>query len=126
MEAKEFIQIRHYLGKTQVQIAQLLCVSPKGIQSFEQGLRSISTSVERQLLFLLSLERASDYRVGHCWEITGCPDEWRKDCAAWEFRAGHFCWFINGTFCQGKANESWAKKIQLCKQCEVFQYLITE
>lgn len=34
------------------------------------------------------------------------PVEWRENCSAWEFKAGHFCWFINGTF---------------CRDCKVFQ-----
>jgi DNA-binding XRE family transcriptional regulator len=55
MDKTEFSQIRHRLGKTQAQIAQLLGVSPKAIQSFEQGWRNIPTHVERQLLFLLFL-----------------------------------------------------------------------
>jgi len=36
MDSKELSQIRHFWGKTQDQLARLLCVSPKAIQSFEQ------------------------------------------------------------------------------------------
>ena len=121
MESKEFSRIRLYLGKSQNELARLLCVSPKAVQSFEQGWRSISSSAERQLLFLLSLKRASDERNGCCWEIRKCPDEWRENCAAWQFKAGHLCWFINGTFCQGKCQEKWKNKIELCQHCEVYQ-----
>ncbi|MFC2046665.1 helix-turn-helix domain-containing protein [Chloroflexota bacterium] len=121
MERKEFSKIRHYLGKSQNQLARLLCVSPKAIQSFEQGWRNIPVNAERQLLFLLSLKRSLGESTSPCWEIRNCPMEWRENCAAWEFGAGHFCWFINGTFCQGKQCESWSKKIKLCRQCEVFR-----
>ncbi len=121
MDKKEFSQIRHYLGKTQNELARLVCVSPKGIQSFEQGWRDIPASVERQLLFLLSLKRAKDETIRPCWEIRNCPGEHREKCAAWEFQAGHCCWFVNGTFCQGKVQDSWTKKIQLCRKCEVYK-----
>jgi len=121
MESNEFSQIRHYLGKTQNELAQLLCVSLKAIQSFEQGWRHITASAERQLLFLLSLKRSLDENASPCWEIMNCPDKWRENCIAWEFKAGHFCWFINGTFCQGKVQESWGEKIKLCRQCEVYR-----
>ncbi len=124
MESKEFSKIRHYLGKSQNQLARLLCVSPKAIQSFEQGWRNIPASAERQLLFLLSLEKSLDENTSPCWEIRNCPFEEREKCAAWEFKAGHFCWFINGTFCQGKLQESWRKKIKLCRQCEAFQSML--
>ena len=121
MQNKEFSNIRRYLGKSQKQLAQLLCVSTKAIQSFEQGWRKISASAERQLLFLLSLKRQQDNSINPCWKIKKCPVEWRENCSAWEFKAGHFCWFINGTFCQGKSEESWEKKIKKCRDCKVFQ-----
>jgi DNA-binding XRE family transcriptional regulator len=121
MQNKEFSNIRRYLGKSQKQLALLLCVSTKAIQSFEQGWRKISASAERQLLFLLSLKRQLDNSINPCWKIKKCPVEWRKNCSAWEFKAGHFCWFINGTFCQGRAEESWEKKIKTCRDCKVFQ-----
>ena len=121
MENKEFSNIRQYLGKSQKQLAKLLCVSIKAIQSFEQGWRKIPASAERQLLLLLSLKRQLDKDAKPCWEIKKCPAEWRQNCTAWEFKAGHLCWFINGTFCQGKTKESWREKIKICKQCKVFK-----
>jgi len=124
MNDGDFSQIRRYLGKTQNQLARLLCISPKAIQSFEQGWRNITPNTERQLLFLLSLKRSMDKGSKPCWEIRDCPAEWRENCAAWEFKAGHFCWFINGTFCQGQVQESWKKKIQLCRRCKVFRSML--
>ncbi len=124
MDNKEFSQIRQFLRKTQGELACLLCVSPRAIQSFEQGWRNIPASAERQLLYLLSLKISSNERDGYCWDIRDCPAKWRENCAAWEYRAGYFCWFINGTFCQGKFQEKWGKKIKLCRQCEVFRSMI--
>lgn len=121
VQNKEFSNIRRYLGKSQKELAQLLCVSTKAIQSFEQGWRKISASAERQLLFLLSLKRQLENSIKPCWKIKNCPVEWRENCSAWEFKAGHFCWFINGTFCQGRLEESWEKKIKICRDCKVLQ-----
>ncbi len=126
MDSKEFSRIRQYLGKSQSQLARLLCVSSKAVQSFEQGWRNIPVSAQRQLLFLLSLKRSLDQNNKTCWEIRNCPAEWRDNCTAWEFKAGLFCWFINGTFCQGECQENWAEKIIVCQQCEVFQSLIPQ
>ena len=123
MDKKEFSQVRRHLGKTQTELAKLICVSPKAIQSFEQGWRKIPASAERQLLFLLSLKKAKDETVSPCWEICNCPAELRGKCVAWEFMAGHLCWFINGTVCKGKMQESWNKKIQLCRTCKVYQMI---
>jgi hypothetical protein len=39
-------------------------------------------------------------------------------------QARHFCWFINGTYCQGWTQKNWTKKIELCRECEVFKRMI--
>ncbi len=124
MDAKEFSAARKFLGRTQDELARLLCVSSKAIQSFEQGWRNTPPYVERQMLLLLSLQRSLDRSISPCWEVRNCPREYRENCAAWEFKAGNFCWLINGTFCQGQVQKSWNKKIQLCRECEVYRSTI--
>ena len=124
MESNEFSNIREYLGKTQSQLANLLCVSTKAIQSFEQGWRKVPVNIERQSLYILSMKRAKEKTTKPCWKIKNCPIEWRISCTAWEFKAGYFCWFINGTFCEGKEKKDWHEKIEVCRQCEVFQSIL--
>jgi len=124
MDKIEFSQIRRHLGKTQAQIAQLLGVSPKAIQSFEQGWRNVPTHVERHLLFLLYLRSITGKRNVACWSIQKCPAKTRRNCPAWEFKVGHLCWFINGTICQGVIQQNWQKKMKLCRQCEVFKSIL--
>jgi len=124
MDNKEFLQLRHYLGKTQTQIAQLLGVSSRAVHSFEQGWRKIPTYIQRQLLFFLYLKTTSNKNSTPCWEIIDCPIEWRENCVAWEYKAGNLCWFINGTFCRGKYQDDWGMKIELCLQCNVFGSII--
>jgi len=121
MTNTEFSKIRHQLGRTQNQLAKLLCVSSKAVQSFEQGWRHIPPGIERQLLFFEYLDGAPDTRTGACWEIQHCPMERRKKCIAWEFGAGNICWFVNGTFCHGEYQADWAEKIKICRQCGVFR-----
>jgi DNA-binding XRE family transcriptional regulator len=121
MDAADFTDIRHHLGKTQTQVAGLLGVSSKAVQSFEQGWRNIPAHVERQLLYLVYLKRlpaCTDDRP--CWERTKCTPETRERCMAWEVRAGDLCWFVNGTVCQGKVHKNWEEKMRVCRQCEVF------
>jgi len=120
MGKKEFSEIRRSLGKTQNQMAQLLGTSLKAIQSFEQGWRNIPVHTERQVLFLRSLVKIPRRNNRLCWVIRKCPIEIRRNCPAWEFQVGHLCWFINGTICQGHVQDSWWKKMKICRQCEVF------
>jgi len=125
MEKKEFSLIRHRLGKTQSEMAQILGTSLKGIQSFEQGWRNIPVHVERQLLFLLGMQRSHGKKIKPCWVVRKCPMETRRNCPAWEFHSGHLCWFINGTICQGEVQESWQQKMKLCRECEVFRPILS-
>jgi DNA-binding XRE family transcriptional regulator len=124
MKKKQFADIRHYLGKTQNQMAQLLGTSLKAVQSFEQGWRNIPVYTERQILLLLAMKDSPSGKVRPCWVIRKCDASVRRDCPAWEFKAGSLCWFINGTICQGQMQDSWQKKMKLCRKCEVFQQVL--
>lgn len=123
MKKEEFRCCRTELGKTQRQMAQLLGTSLKAIHSYEQGWRAVPLHVERQLYFLISRLRSRGERQRACWTIKKCPAEQKKQCPAWEFRAGTLCWFINGTICDGKVQKSWEEKMSLCRNCEVLPAL---
>jgi len=124
MGKKEFSRIRLYLGKTQNQMAQLLGISLKAIQSFEQGWRIIPVHTERQVLFLLGLKKSPRQKNRPCWVIRKCPMETKQNCPAWEFQVGNLCWFINGTICHGQVQENWQKKMKICRQCKVFRTML--
>ena len=119
MDSKEFLAVRQRLQKTQKTISQLLGISVRAVQSFEQGWRRVTTPVERQMLFLSALKKGLENMLP-CWEMRGCSLEVQQACPAWEFRVGQLCWFISGTLCQGKVHRSWAQKIRICRKCRVF------
>ena len=118
MDSKEFKFFRKKLDKTQKQIAVLLAGSLKAVHSYEQGWRKIPVHVERQILFLVA--QMNQKKIKSCWSIKKCSPEQKKQCPAWEFRAGKFCWFINGTICEGETKNNWREKINFCRTCEVF------
>ncbi len=124
MDKKEFSQIRNHIGKTQSQMAQLLGISLKAIQSFEQGWRNIPVHVERQVLFLLVMKRRPNKRNTPCWVVRKCSMGTRRNCPAWEFQSGHLCWFINGTICHGEVQESWHEKMNMCRECKVLRPML--
>ncbi len=126
MDNKEFSSFRRRFQKTQKQVSQLLGTSLKAIQSFEQGWRKVPGYVERQMLFLLRMKKGIAKDSRPCWDIRNCSAETRQLCPAWEFNAGHFCWFINGTFCRGKPQATWAEKMKICRRCEVFASAMTD
>ena len=119
MNKKDFSKIRDTLGKTQNQLADILCVSSKAVQSYEEGWRNIPTNIERSMLLLLYF-KSSKKLNGNCWNSKKCPEEIKKNCIVWELKTGDFCWYFNGLQCQGKENKAWEKKIKTCQKCEVF------
>ncbi len=119
MDSREFLALRQGLQKTQREMSQLLGISVRAVQSFEQGWRKVPTHVERQMLFLSAVKKGLE-NMRPCWEIRGCSPQARQACPAWELRVGQLCWFISGTLCQGKAQRSWARKIRICRKCKVF------
>jgi len=123
MNKHEFYSLRARLGKTQAQMADLLRTSPKAIQSYEQGWRSIPAHAERQILFLLSMKNGPGSQKP-CWIVKKCSRENRLLCPAWEFKAGKLCWFINGTLCEGRPQRDWKKKMKMCRSCSVLASLL--
>ena len=120
MDSKEFKIYRSRLDRTQKEIAQLLGVSVKAIHSYEQGWRKVPGHVERQIYFLLSrvLEQTGEKKK--CWDLLKCPEEQMIQCPAYEFNSGDMCWFVNGTRCKGKTYDSWEKKMEECRRCDIF------
>jgi len=125
MDSALFFKARKKLDKTQKQMAELLGTSIKAVHSYEQGWRSIPPHVERQVYFLLSRQRMLHEKPPKaCWTVKRCPPSRKKQCPAWEFRAGKLCWFINGTICECKAQKNWREKMKICKECEVLASLL--
>jgi len=124
MDSKEFIRLRKKLNRTQKQMAQLLGTSLKAIHSYEQAWRSVPAAVERQMYFLVSKIDENRERRKPCWVIKKCSPDQKKQCPAWEFKAGDLCWFINGTVCEGSVQSDWKEKMKICRSCEVFSHLL--
>ncbi|HMK66598.1 MAG TPA: helix-turn-helix transcriptional regulator [Thermodesulfobacteriota bacterium] len=125
MDSSQFAFYRKRLGLTQKELSQLLVTSIKTVHSYEQGWRNIPENIERQIYFLLSREKSID-ETPQCWLIKRCPPDRKEKCPAWKFNAGHLCWFINGTICEGLAQKTWKEKIKVCKECEVFKPVLNQ
>ena len=105
-------------------MASLLGVSIKAIHSYEQGWRSVPPHVERQMFFLMARKRSVIKAQKPCWTVKKCPTKQKKECPAWEFRAGKLCWFVNGTICCGTAHEKWKEKMKVCRSCDVLAQIV--
>ena len=122
MDSETFSTARAKLGKTQKDLAELLGISLKAVQSYEQGWRSVPLHVERQIYFLVISQRDNNSKKRKdCWVRKKCT--LKKKCPAWEFQAGHLCWFLNGTMCDCASVKSWKNKMEICRSCEVLASL---
>ncbi|MFC1669905.1 helix-turn-helix domain-containing protein [Spirochaetota bacterium] len=119
MNSKEFKSFRKKLNKTQEEMSQIIGISKKAVQSYEQGWRNIPPHIERHILFIFSMINSSRNKQSQCWAIKKCPVKNRKNCPAWEFKSGEFCWLINGTICDGKPMKNWNEKMKVCRSCDV-------
>ena len=112
--------VRAALGKSQRQAAQLLGLSIRAVQSYEQGWRPVPPTVQRLAGVLLMTVRRHGRPAGTpCWKVKDCPPDDRAGCSAYQNRAGELCWAMTGTRCGGKDHGQWDKKLRHCMDCSV-------
>lgn len=123
MDKDLFAKAREKLGKTQKELAKLLGISLKAVQSYEQGWRTVPLHVEKQLYFLIVSQRNNSMkRRNCCWNIKKCTT--KQDCPAWEFQAGQLCWLLSGTMCSYATSKNNGDEMELCRQCQVLTSLL--
>ena len=122
MDSKEFVEIRKKLGQAPARDRHYSGYFPQSCLQLRVGLVDDSRPhPSDQLLYLLSRKGRRGRENGNCWDLGYCPEERRNACPTWEFNAGEFCWFINGTICEGVPSKNWEKKLEVCKNCVVMR-----
>ncbi len=111
--------IRSMMGKSQSQMARLLGVSTRAVQSYEQGWRGAPPAIQKQAMLLLYLHRRSDAGPARpCWEVCGCSEQERRDCPAYLLEEGQLCWLATGNRLPGmKGRPTWEAKAARCQEC---------
>ncbi|HUW42333.1 MAG TPA: helix-turn-helix transcriptional regulator [Rectinemataceae bacterium] len=121
MNSETFSGLRALLGRSQRELADILGVSLKTVESYEQGWRRVPANIERILYFLLfKLNEVALEGEEPCWEATACPDSKREHCVAYLAKEGRFCWFFTGRLCAASGAEGAAS----CHDCPVFARLV--
>jgi len=120
MGSADFARIRGLLGRSQRELADVLGLSVKAVESYEQGWRRVPAAVERILYFLLFKVNEESLRdEAPCWEATACPDARRENCVAWLAKEGRYCWFFTGRLC----SQAESGHADSCYACGVFASL---
>jgi len=100
MDGPAFAKLRSALGKSQRELAGLLGLSLKAVESYEQGWRKVPAHVERVLYYLLfKLGEDEEPKADTCWKARACPEAKRALCVAYLAKEGSFCWFFTGRLC---------------------------
>ena len=118
MSGADFAGLRASLGKSQRELAELLGISRRTVESYEQGGRIVPSYIERLLYFLrFRLNEEGSKTVDPCWKVRNCPEDLRSRCITYVAMKGHVCWFLTGRLCDS------AKKGEAeggCDTCDVF------
>ena len=114
--------IRKELGKSQSELARLLSVSVRAVQSYEQGWRPTPSYVLKIAMVQLFIYKRKDHvKLSPCWKIRNCGPELTSTCEAYQNEVGDLCWLVTGTNCNGKVLDTWDDKFALCKECDVMR-----
>ncbi len=120
-------RVRDELKLSQPQLADLVGVSVRTVQSCEQGWRKPSVALEKSLLLLLMASRnASHLAERVCWETRGAEPGVCERCLVRRCRQAHLCWLFSGNLCQGKRLRSWSDKKAVCGECRFMHQLLGE
>ena len=120
---EEFRRVRGELGVTQTEMACVLGLSEKAVQSYEQGWRNPPESVHRLLNVVYTSHRIRKRgRAIVCWVERDCPPSVRKNCRAFQMRQGHLCWLLRGSTCRHKDADADGKNRE-CQKCKVYRWL---
>ena len=120
-----FKAVRSELGLSQVELADLIGVSQRTVQSCEQGWRKPGPAVEKAVILLLMASRqGADFGIKACWNSINCSRRERDDCLVYQSRQGHLCWLLSGNTCQGRSCRTWEDKKAMCGECSFFRELL--
>ena len=116
--------VRSKLGLSQSQLASVMGVSPRAVQSYEQGWRKPPQPFATQLMTVLALHVGHPDHFTPCWSLTGCQDAKRGTCRAVTVGRGSFCWLLAGRACGKNKTEGGASGELPCIGCTVMRTLL--
>jgi DNA-binding XRE family transcriptional regulator len=91
---RDFVaRTRRHLRITQRELAGILGISCKAVQSYEQGWRPVPTATLSLLLVLIEDRRCRDGAPHQpCWEVNRCAADQRPGCLVYRMGTGRLCW----------------------------------
>jgi DNA-binding XRE family transcriptional regulator len=115
--------VRHRLDCSQTELASMLGISGKAVESYEQGWRHTPDRVLLQLLNLLAIHREQTHTLPPCWEQVQCPPALGAACRSRTLGNGRFCWQIGSPTCR-KIRMDEDQGLDACLTCPVVLHLL--
>ncbi|MBM4032042.1 MAG: helix-turn-helix transcriptional regulator [Planctomycetes bacterium] len=110
--------VRRHLGKSQSELAAMLGVSVRAVQSYEQGWRHPPATVQKLAALMCHLAWRKDHGpVKPCWEVRGCEPAVRDGCTVYQLSAGDLCWMFERRHLKGGQGAACADRD--CAKCPV-------
>ncbi len=96
--------------------------SNQNLKSFNLELASAADEIRSLMENIITDDnltaRFKNNSLLQCWKVKNCPN---KECPSYGRDVDLRCWEISGTYCRGKVQGHFAKKLKDCKKCRIFQ-----
>ncbi len=119
-------QVRKALGLSQPEMAGLLDISVRAVQSYEQGWRRCPSYIQKLALMFLFLRNNRPSARRTCWQVNKCPPDRKRACPGKGFGRGQLCWIVPGTHCHGRVQKNWTAKVSSCSRCPVIAHWLPQ
>jgi hypothetical protein len=101
-------------------MADLLGVSKRAVQSYEQHRRHAPPPVRKLAALMLYQHWQKDHaRPAPCWEQHECSHETRESCFTYQARADGLCWMMTGSIGANPACKTRPNPQRDCLTCPV-------
>ena len=119
-------QVRKALGLSQPEMAGLLDISVRAVQSYEQGWRRCPSYIQKLALMFLFLRNNRPSARAPAGRSTSAPPTASGLARARASAGASLCWIVPGTHCHGRVQKNWTAKVSSCSRCPVIAHWLPQ
>ncbi len=116
-------RLRRVLGVTQTELADVLGISAKAVQSYEQGWRDTPLRIVKQMVTLVAMRKGDAVKRKPCWEVRSCDPSAVETCPSNTITQGRYCWLVASKACAEYHGDE-DKTVLGCLSCDVVKQFL--